>query len=293
MLQIVDLLPDRDKFPVVDQSIFQKLAQGADTLGYDPVLVHLRHQMQGVQRVEQKVGVDLVLEHPKFQLSFFCFAHLPLFQQQLDLRDHTVNVIRQVGQFIVALVLNPHLQIAVGYGLADLDHMVDGMRDAQIGVECHGQRHSHHQKGDDQDLAGDLRASVQRIGVQVDEQKRKDRGDQAGDHQPVFYFQISQADQGEVLKRAVVVVFRGHTGSFHAGIMEAPTVFRGRIQYTGFLHSMYILIGNRKIIHRKQKIIHTLFFNKQFCKFIFILEFKIIHTKDKILSIHFYAIFIK
>jgi len=64
------------------------------------------------------------------------------------------------------------------------------------------------------------------------------------------------------------------------------------IKYKGFFRFIYILTANKKIIHRKCKIIHTSLLYKNFPCFIIILEYKIIHTKDKIISIHFCADYI-
>ena len=81
----------RHHFPIIfSQTVPEDLPQFSTDITHDKHLLHRRNGTDGLQRVIQKMGIDLCLEGAKFRDSQFGGCFFFIIHQLIDLRSHII-----------------------------------------------------------------------------------------------------------------------------------------------------------------------------------------------------------
>ena len=138
---------------------FQQAGQRRDHLGDAGGMLDGGHPLDAVQRIINKVGIDLVLQHAVFQILLLLFVLQAVVHQGGDAGRHAVNAPANVAQFVVPLNGRVKGKVAAAdFGYAVLQCR-DGRCDHAVQQKCQQQaQYQNSQKTDDQRIrqVGDL-----------------------------------------------------------------------------------------------------------------------------------------
>ena len=143
------LLIQRHQTLVALGDAFQQAGQRCDHLGNAGGVLDGGHPLDAVEGIINKVGVDLVLQHPVLQILLLLFVLQPAVHQGGDAGGHAVDAAADVAQFVVPLDGRVKREVTV----ADLDHAVlqgyDGRCDHAVQQKC--QQQAQYQNGQQAD----------------------------------------------------------------------------------------------------------------------------------------------
>ena len=127
----------------------EKPGEGLDHLNDLLLIPGLRQPDDDLQRVVEKVGIDLFLKQPQLQLLLGAGVLLHFFHQALEFCRHAVEALVEDGDLILPGIFHQGIKVALrqppGVFHQRLDGVVDGPVDAHQ-QKCQNRHHQHHRR---------------------------------------------------------------------------------------------------------------------------------------------------